>query len=342
MIANDKFAKDYIYFINDNFDIDKHYFILYGGDDLNEYSDNIKVNIKLLSNQYLKSTNKVSLYFSLFTLFRKSNKIIIHGLRYVYLYLLNPWFLKKCYWTIVGGDLYYYKTRPKNIRHNIYEFMRRIVIRKIAHLVTGTTGDYELAKKWYGATGKHIKCFNYPSNIYKEYDIKPKEHNSINIQLGNSADPSNNHIDVLNQLLKYKDEDINIFAPLSYGDQEYAKEVISKGEKIFGDKFVALTEFMPFEKYLEFLGDIDIAIFAHKRQQAFGNTITLLGMGKKVYLDEESTLNGVFKDYNIKIYNTNNVELSLIDEESKNSNIKNVKVNFSKESLVKSLNSWIN
>ena len=49
---------------------------------------------------------------------------------------------------------------------------------------------------------------------------------------------------------------------------------------------------MPFNQYLEFLGKIDIAIFNHRRQQGFGNAITLLGLGKKVYLNSVSTLNG--------------------------------------------------
>lgn len=53
------------------------------------------------------------------------------------------------------------------------------------------------------------------------------------------------------------------------------RKVIIKGKELFGEKFIPLTEFMTFEKYLEFLGSIDIAIFAHKRQQAMGNTITI-------------------------------------------------------------------
>ncbi|WP_083234102.1 TDP-N-acetylfucosamine:lipid II N-acetylfucosaminyltransferase [Candidatus Marithrix sp. Canyon 246] len=75
-----------------------------------------------------------------------------------------------------------------------------------------------------------------------------------------------------------------MFVPLSYGDPKgvYIKEVISTGTKIFGDKFIPMTEFMDFDKYLNFLGSINITIFNHNRQQAMGNTITLLGFGKKV------------------------------------------------------------
>jgi dTDP-N-acetylfucosamine:lipid II N-acetylfucosaminyltransferase len=209
-------------------------------------------------------------------------------------------------------------------------------------LVSGTTGDVDLAREWYGAKGVHIKCFNYPSNLYKEYNLKPKGHTTINIQLGNSADPSNNHIDVLKQLLKYKDYNIKIFTPLSYGNEEHAKEVIKKGKELFGDKFIALTEFMPFEKYLDFLTEIDIAIFAHKRQQAFGNTVTLLGLGKKVYVRKESTLNGVFKEYGLTVYDPENLSLDLIANEIAKNNSEAIRRHFSKEALIKSLKTYLN
>ena len=40
-----------------------------------------------------------------------------------------------------------------------------------------------------------------------------------------------------------------------------------------------------------------MAIFNHRRQQAFVNVIILLGLGKRVYLNPESTVNGVFKEF---------------------------------------------
>ncbi len=42
--------------------------------------------------------------------------------------------------------------------------------------------------------------------------------------MGNSANPTNNHIEVLNKLLKFKDEDIEIIAPLSYGEKSGLKK----------------------------------------------------------------------------------------------------------------------
>ncbi|MBT5421071.1 MAG: TDP-N-acetylfucosamine:lipid II N-acetylfucosaminyltransferase, partial [Candidatus Cloacimonetes bacterium] len=142
---------------------------------------------------------------------------------------------------------------------------------------------------------------------------------------------------VLDHLSKYKGQNIKIFVPLSYGNDEYAREVIYKGKKLFGDKFIPMTTFFPIEKYLAFLMEIDIAIFAHDRQQAMGNITTLLGYGKKVYLSKESTLNGVFDEFKIKVFDSDDIDLELLDNGIRDTNMESVKANFSENSLIDAL-----
>jgi hypothetical protein len=177
----------------------------------------------------------------------------------------------------------------------------------------------------------------YPSNLYKPYAVKEKKHTGIKIQVGNSAETSNEHLEIFDKLLKYKDGNITIYAPLSYGNQSYARKVIEKGKELFGDKFIPLTEFMPFEKYLEYLGEIDIVIFAHKRQQALGNSIILLGLGKKVYMRNDITPWQFFADISVKVYNIENIDLNLLSKFTKEDNIQNIKAYFSEKRLVEQL-----
>lgn len=89
------------------------------------------------------------------------------------------------------------------------------------------------------------------------------------------------------------------------------------------------------------MATIDIAVFDHERHQAFGNTISLIGMGKKVYLNPVSTLNGVMKEYQLKVYELDFFSLDLIDNYIGKSNITKVKKSFSKGSLVNSLKTWL-
>jgi len=314
----DKFNVPFIDFVAEHFDITQHSFIFLQAPEY-KYGMTKETDVIWIDKKY-----KV---VELLKYMYETDKIIIHGLwspRLIQLLFIQPWLLKKCYWVMWGGDFYFPETQS---------WIKKQVIKRMGHFITYIKGDYELVKQWYGAKGKYHECFMYTSNLYKEYDIQLKTHDTINIQIGNSAGPTNNHLDILEKLKKFKDENIKIFAPLSYGDEETAKKVSAKGEEHFGEKFIPLTEFIPFEKYLEFLGEIDIAIFAHKRQQAMGNTITLLGLGKKVYMRSDITPWQLFKDIDVKVYDVENIEIELIDDTTRIANKEKIKEYFSKEKL---------
>lgn len=333
IMPNSVFTNPFIELVNSNFEKKDHFFLLYGNSevfDIKEADNIIVIKKKLLD------------IVELLVMMNKSEKIYLHGMfskLIVLLLFFQPWLLKRCYWVIWGGDLYYHDMRKKNTKSNIYEYLRKYVIKNMGGFITHIKGDYELAKEWYGAKGKYCYSFMYPSNLYKEYslgdEIKPDD--KVYIQIGNSADPSNNHIEVLGKLQKYKDRNIEIICPLSYGDKVYAEKVINYGTEIFGDKFVSITEFIPFNKYLEILASIDIAIFNHKRQQAMGNITTLLGLGKKVYIRQEITTWQFCIDHELKVYSANGYYEDLfenIDEKIKQKNIDNVKIKFSEGKLV--------
>ena len=277
---------------------------------------------------------------------QQADKVILHGLfdiKLVLILFFTPWLLKKCYWVVWGGDLYVHQLGERNWKWKIKEFFRRPVIKNMGNLVTYIEGDVELARKWYGAKGQYRECIMYLSNVYKELDIPESISEITNIQIGNSADPSNNHIEALEKLLPYKDDDICIYVPLSYGDQIHAKKVTAQGKKWFGGKFIPLTHFMPFEDYLGFLGSIDIAIFNHKRQQAMGNTITLLGLGKKVYIRSDVTQWDFFQELGFEVSDISQIEstLSESDKQSALSNSIKIKSYFSKENLLNQLEAFM-
>lgn len=260
----EKFNVPFINFIENNFDIINHKFLFLSKKNY-DYG---------LSDDHNPIFIKYN-YFSLLKELYSSDKIILHGLwknNFILLLFLNSYLLKKCYWSIWGGDLY-----PIN---NI-NWIKRQVIKKMGHFVTYIKGDYELIKKNFEIKGQYHESIMYISNLYNKNKLTIKKDNFINIQIGNSGFESNNHKEVFNKLILFKDENIKIYVPLSYGKDSYINEIINEGRNLFGDKFIPITEFMPFDKYLQFLASIDISIFAHNRQQALGNIITLLGLGKK-------------------------------------------------------------
>jgi len=333
IISNEKFTLEYINFINVNFDNSQHKFYIFGNKKFNKYQSNIRI-------------FKKKDIFLLISEMRSSNKIILHGLypsKIIILLFFQKKLLNKTYWLIWGGDLYSYKDRNKKFNTKIYEIFKRSVIRNIKGLISPIVGEYKLVKKWYNANGRYFNCIGYPSNVFKnDKNVNIKKDDKIEyIQVGNSSDPSNNHLEIFSKLEKYKNQNIKIVCPLSYGPKLYRNTVLAEGERIFKDKFVPLLKFLDRESYIEILSNIDIAIFNHNRQQAMGNIITLLGMGKKVYIRNDITTWDFFNKHYIKIFNSNsNLDqlLSCMNEKDKQKNSKIIKDLFSIYNLKKQWN----
>jgi len=338
--TNHKFSEPFFDFVENNFNKKNHTFLIWGDYSINKYK--YRENLVILSNE-----NKISKLIKLFKLMYKSDRIFIHQLFFpfplMFLYSFQKKILKKSYWVIWGGDLYHYKFRNKGFKSDIYEFMRRKVIKNIGNIVALVEGDYELAKKWYKTEAVYHEAFYYSPQFCENIDEtnNTKKRNKKIIQIGNSADPSNNHIEILNKLLKFKDKDIEIIVPLSYGDREWAKEVIKNGQMLYGDKFRSLDDFLPPQEYRKILNSVDVAIFNHDRQQALGNILILLHLGKKVFVKNDITTWNFLKKKELTVYNTYDIdklnfeEFIFLDESTKEKNREMIEKEFSEEKCVR-------
>lgn len=266
--------------------------------------------------------------------------IILHSLfsiKVMLLLLLQPWLLSRCHWVIWGGDLYMHRDLQKTWWGRCWDVIRRQVISRIGGLVTQLKGDVRLARKWYGAKGQWHECFMYPSNLYHEQPTRLAKHDQITILVGNSATVSNNHKQVLDKIACYATGNIKIYCPLSYGDRAYAQEISDYGESIFGNKFMVLRHFMPFEEYINLLAEIDVAIFNHDRQQGMGNTTTLLGMGKKVYMRNNTTLWSFYFGLGVEVFDVDKLDLLPIQGGVAKKNMQLIMNYFSKKNLIAQL-----
>ena len=294
-----------------------------------------------LSQDTIYSENRLWRYMMLIYHLNISKKIILHGLfnpLVILLLFFQPWLLRKCNWVMWGGDLYSYRAdiEKRGIFSKIKMFIKSFVIRNLAGLVTYIKGDYNLAKEWYGTRGKHIECIVYTSNVYKDINVPPKPDGKKTFLIGNSADPSNNHLEIISKLSAIKDQNIRIICPLSYGDMYYAQEITKVGHDVFGEKFEPLLNLLSLDEYLKVLADVDIAIFAHKRQQAMGNTITLLGMGKMVYIRKNTTTWNFLESINISVEDFDFFDISKENLKMEHNKLV-IKNFFSEEKLIEQL-----
>jgi len=319
----DKFIPPFIKFINENFNSNEHIFVVIGKPN-SDYGMDLNINNVFWLDRKLKIIEFEKYLY-------KAEKIILHGLwdeRILKLLAVQPWLLKKSYWVMWGGDFYFPEEQSR---------LKKYFIKNVSNVITYIDGEVEYIIKYYKANPKrHYKCFMYLSNVFDESKYKKCQKikkDEVWILVGNSSTDANRHEFVFNKLSKIGLKDLKVIVPLSYGDPEYRDKILKIGKEIFGEKFYPLNEFLPYDKYLEIIFNIDIAIFAHNRQQGMGNLIQLLGLGKKVYLNPESLLWKFFQDVGIKVYDINeDIDLITNSKELEN-NKRIVKEVFSLESL---------
>ncbi|MCV9884673.1 TDP-N-acetylfucosamine:lipid II N-acetylfucosaminyltransferase [Metabacillus halosaccharovorans] len=333
LIIDSPHSAKFLEFVNQNFDQNLHEFLL--------VTDNGNT-------KYVKNTEKANL--TLFTIsektkiidiLKKSKMIFVHYLLDCFCDLLiNPDIDGTLNWAVWGGDLYNnidFKVygpdtqdflNSNNIPHSIqkanFSVKRRRALRKMDFILTSLSFDYKLIVENY-ITVASQKEFSYPVSTNIEYfrgvfqsfeKINSKE---ITFLLGNSGDPTNNHIEILTMLGKYSGQKFKVIVPLSYGNPLYVEKLIEKGKEILGDCFIPITEFLVEEKYNQLLKKVDVAFMNHKRQQAVGNLILLLSLNTKIYMNRNSPLyqhyvNRGFKLFDIKEVDNNMEFDSLISK----------------------------
>lgn len=227
---------------------------------------------------------------------RKYDAIIISGLLGVIPrgFQYDPDILNKLYIDFWGGDYTIYRFRNFWIQRHYYLEMRfgaLELIRRCAGWILEMEGDYQEIRRHAGVDKRSfVAPILTPDDVAeKSFTITRKrtdfDHN-YNIWLGNSGAVENCHRQILLRLAHLRDQDIRIYCPLSYGNKRkrYAANVEKLGKFIYGEKFVALKDYMPKQEYFALFNSIDVAIFNNNRQQGMGNIEEMLRQGKKVYM----------------------------------------------------------
>lgn len=297
MFPKSQFVQGFVDFLLNHFDTKNHKVILYT-------NQRFELPSEVYELEFVSDYDEKNLFW-LYKELAGADKIIFHNLSVTFYVMLMvyliPSIAKKASWLVWGGDLYCHNNRPIRMLDRFVEHMRKIIISRLPYIATLTTGDYNLALKWYETNAKNIRinyCDENEINILK--DVKKRnlpKYDTVNILLGNSATESNCHIDMLNVLSKFRNENICIYVPLSYGNMEYAEKVKTYGSKIFGNKIIYIEEFMERREYFSLLARMQVTIFNHNRQQALGNIFAMLYLGKKVYLRQGTTMWNEITDF---------------------------------------------
>ena len=231
-------------------------------------------------------------------------------------------------WVAWGADLYnlflerkgYVLYQDKNVKKYGYSIKRKLfypltkildygkfstfkkAIQKI-NSFAGLEVDFSLLKRYYPKLVhlKYIYFFYYPIDHILSNEIEIKSDKDI--MVGNSGSLTANHemvFSILSQLeniQKYK-----IYCPLSYGNKKYINYVKFLGQNYFCNKFIPLINFLPLEKYNKILMGCNSFVYGNFRQEAVGNIVIALYLGKKVFLHKRNPLFDYYKSLGVKLF----------------------------------------
>ena len=364
------YTQEVINFINSNFSIEKNlHIITERRQNLTFVKPDSFTNIYSVDMKNIKETNKLK---------RILSKLKGNYIRCFYHYLSNDAIIlthllglsqKERNWILWGADLYAYidynlyspetkivlnknkkiENSPINrvfrsVYHKVMLIIRKKFLQSLDKIMTWNKGDYELACEHYQITPQHIEC-SYNFGLKKNLQLKSRNKDSKEkiILVGNSGDPSNNHIDIYKALANIEGE-FKVLSFLTYGNPVYIEKIIDIGYEILGAKFIPITDHMNREDYFNFIEAIDVVIMNHYRQQGVGNIVAFLQKGKKVYMNDFVTTFEHFKSNGVKVFSISEMldvltidELLFYDSETEQSNAELIYDLFSDDVALKTM-----
>lgn len=249
---------------------------------------------------------------------RNADFIVLHSLFfnefYKIIFLLWPRIIKKLIWIEWGYDLYTLTKQNNFIRRT----MHKIFCKKIPYFIAIFPPDIDVYKQTFKNSKAKIfyaPYIGYPDgNKGKSYDSTRKLSDIINkketlyIQIGHNAMPTLNHIEVLNALKHFSNENIKIILPLSYGNKEYADKVENYAKQLFSDKVICLRNFLSPDKYFDIIDKVSICIFNTQRQCALGNIHHMIFRNTKLFMPQDSVMFRYFNGRGVPIYSFDGIE----------------------------------
>ena len=339
--------RDFIEFVNEVDVENRHLYFVWKKKDMQLISTNQSIILQRYS--LFSMLLQPLLLRRLFKELSRADKIILHGLNEIFtmlIILLRPsLFRKKGVWFYWGAELHKFKSAVLNVKTRLLLLIQTKTVRNVGYLAVGIPGEYDNIRTFFDIEPTPFWSFKYPSNVldftetHETKSVDFIQPTSLKIMIGHSADPSNEHLKLLNKLnqLLSKKDDYSLYMPLSYGINENIEEIKRKGSDLFREKFVPILKLLSLSDYRNYLSEINMAIFPQKRQQGMGNITYLLANGSTVYLHPEANHSVYFKKLGIIIGSTEEIVLQPISKAESTSNRRIMAEVFSKETLKKQL-----
>jgi len=112
----------------------------------------------------------------------------------------------------------------------------------------------------------------------------------LDIQIGHSAWPMNNHIEVIAMLSEIDLTGRKVIFPLSYGSADYAARVEKCSRDLLNCTTVVLKDFLPIDEYTNIVRHCGVLIMNSVRTVGWGNILAQFARGGRVVLSRRNPL----------------------------------------------------
>jgi hypothetical protein len=197
-------------------------------------------------------------------------------------------------------------------------------LKNVDFCLTHVKADFFLIKKRFPLLNFTWKNFFYLPQSESELSSSDTMNNGY-LMVGNSGDPTNNHIDIFNRLSTLEPKSIKVICPFSYGaTDEYLRNLELYCKEKMGFDVDFLTNFESLETWETRLKPVSVVFFNHNRQQGFGNAVSLLRNGKRLYLNGRSNTYKHLKEIGCIVSDIQNdkIEVIALSDEEKEINRK--------------------
>lgn len=174
--------------------------------------------------------------------------------------------------------------------------------------------DYALLTTYYPDAKKinRVGFFYYPIDSVLGIELKESVCKGNRIIVGNSASPTGNHMEVLEELNK-KCANCEVIVPVSYGDNNYRDLIIAKAKRFTNLNLSFLIDYMSLKDYNKVLLGCGNYIYGNLRQEAVGNINVGIYLGAKIFLDRKNPLFKLYNNMGIKVFSLDEIDNEIIN-----------------------------
>ena len=202
-------------------------------------------------------------------------------------------------------------------RRNPYNDVSLDILHRVDYMLGSSMELFEEVKAYVGNSAmKHLQYSYFTLEQLIGEDMLNQTVNGNNVLLGNCASLENNHIEAMLRLKRLGlPKDSKLITPLSYSTLWVKNMINQVGHVLFKNQFFPLLNFMPRQEYNRLVQSCSVFIANHHRPNAFGNVLTALWLGARVYASKKNVQTRFLQRLGLHIntmeydFNTKNADL---------------------------------